>query len=253
MGLIDLPSSRDFIESVDWVIPSDKRDFTRSTPDWAVTFPRDSNLADTGSDPFIMQVQQTMKNNPISFPYVGPVDGKKSGKSYDHLRNVLIQFGWALEKKFPGQLGAPLVSGGKISQKAFIKAMSLLSGGLKPKDEEDESEELDEEQEEAVKSNAVALFQEFFSSAQPLIGTLYSGPQDGEINENLISAAKATESAIAAAIDDNKANGMIWSDSSNSFNTSPDDVKSALQLIFKHKKEATNHNTRMMSFAAILS
>jgi len=230
MGPVDSPAVKDFIESVNWVIPSDKRDFSRSTADWAVTFPRDSNIAEDG-DPFVKQVQQTMKS-PGSlglsfFAYAGPVDGKKSGKWYTHLLNVLIQFGWALQKKFPGEKVPTIVSGGGINQGGYQAAVAMALGKKPPKKEEKEKGKKDDA---TVKS-----FQSFFSKSQPVIGKLYAGKVDGKMNPELAVAALAAESAIAKAIDDKTVHGSLFNSESKTFNTTVDDLRGALSLIQKNK------------------
>ena len=249
MGLIDLPSSREFIESVDWVIPSDKRDFTRSTPDYTMTFPRELQFAEDG-DPFIRQVQIAMKNNPISFPYAGPIDGKKSGKWYDHLRNVLIQLGWKLAEKFGKKVS--IIRGGEISPEGFAEAMALLKE--KPKEDKDE-EDKDEDATQNNQKEVIKSFQSFFSKFNPVIGKLYSGSIDGKINDELISAAKATESAIASAIKNNNVYGALFNSKNKTFNTTVIDLKQALELIEKHNKKLSFLDTkgRKLAFYAILN
>jgi len=225
MGPIDSPAVHD-PGPVDWVIPSDKRDFSRSTPDWAITFPRDTNIADD-MDPFIKQVQQMMKN-PAGlglkfFAYAGPIDGLTTGKWYSHLLNVLIQFGWALKKKFPNKSIPTIVSGGKLNRGAFQNAVSIALKKETPK----------EKTEEVTKENSsIKAFQLFFSKDQPVIGKLYSGDVDGKMNDELAAAAQAAESAIGKAIESKSVHGVLFSD--NKFNTSVDDLKGALLLVKNH-------------------
>lgn len=257
MGLIDLPSSRDFIESVDWVIPSDKRDFTRSTTDWAIasqdsTVPTDYSFADD-SDPFISQVQMTMKHNPISFPYAGPIDGKKSGKWYDHLCNVLIQFGWALKKKFPNKSIPTIVSGNSISQSGFAAAMNLLAPNSQNIDKT--TSDTQDPQDSSNDSETIKSFQSFFSKSEPVISKLYNGPIDGKINEELIRAVQATEAAISAAINNKTVSGTILNVTTKKFNTTTSDVEAALTLIQQHKGQKAaflNSKSRFLVLSSII-
>lgn len=73
-------------------------------------------------------------------------------------------------------------------------------------------------------------FQSFFNQNNPIIGKLYTGPQDGKVNDQIISAAKTAESIIGSKINKSVA-GIIWNDSQKKFNTSSSDVRHALDLI----------------------
>ncbi|KKM45777.1 hypothetical protein LCGC14_1560380 [marine sediment metagenome] len=270
MGLIDLPSSRDFIESVDWVIPADQRGFSSqtsepyySTRDWAIgsqhtNVPVDYHAAEDaedGGDPFTTQVQTLMKNNPISFPYAGPVDGKTSGKWYDHLRNVLIQFGWALKKKFPDKTIPTMVTGSGISQGGFMAAMSMLN--MEPEEKQSEDDKITENEVQTAEKDIIKSFQSFFSKSQPIIGQLYSGEIDGEMSFELMAAAKAAESAIANTINDEAANGALINVGSKKFNTSVSDLQTALDLIQKHHGQDRvaflDSKGRILAFSAIIN
>lgn len=251
MGLIDLPSSRDFIESVDWVIPSDHRNFSRSTPDWAVTFPRDSSLADDKkdkTDQFVKNVQQLMRTKPLGVSYSGPVDGKLN----DALLTSLRQFEIKLQLKTGKPVMGAIVYGKSINQSGLAKAMKILREHLGLSKQEDGNKNAIPQ----ASAQIVKSFQSFFSATQPLIGALYSGPADGKVNPQLIAAAKTAENAIASAIGNKSIHGALWSDKSKTFNTSPSDLKGALQLIVKHKsnKKASKLNAdgRIVHFSSIL-
>jgi deoxyxylulose-5-phosphate synthase len=255
MGLIDLPSSREFIESVDWVIPSDKRNFSRSTPDWAVTFPKDSSLADDkkekadkAANQFAKNVQQLMRTGPLGARYSGPVDGKVNPALLASLRKFesALQF-----QTGESVIGSIVFANNVISQSGIQNAMKILRKhlgiGTKKKTDKPAAE---------ASSQIIKSFQSFFSATQPLIGSLYSGPADGKVNPQLIAAAKQAENAIASAIGNKSAHGALWSDKSKTFNTSPSDLKGALQLIVKHKsnKKASKLNAegRIVHFSSIL-
>lgn len=84
-------------------------------------------------------------------------------------------------------------------------------------------------QEQLIKS-----FQMFFSKAQPIIGKLYSGPIDGIVNPDLTKAAKNTESIISKKINNTEIIGSLWNDNKKTFNTTTNDLSSALQIISQH-------------------
>ncbi len=248
MGLIDLPSSRDFIESVDWVIPSDQRNFSRSTPDWAITFPRDINLAkdkkDT-TDQFVKNVQQLMRTKPLGVSYSGPIDGKINNALLASLQKFEIELQLKTRKPVMGYI----VYGKSINQGGLARAMKILREhlGLAKKDDKKTDKT------EMASTQIVKAFQSFFSKSQPLIGTLYGGPIDGKVNSQLIAAAKQAENVIASAIGNKAVHGSIYGDK---FNTPPEDVKSALELIVKHKSKKSasklNPKGRIIHFSSIL-
>lgn len=76
-------------------------------------------------------------------------------------------------------------------------------------------------------------FQTFFAQNQPIIGQLYSGPIDGQLNDKIVSAAKQAEGIIGSKIGQSVA-GQIWN--GKGFNTSTTDVKTALSLIQAKQK-----------------
>ena len=241
-GLIDLPSSREFSTSIINSFPpgAQGNHVTRSESNIPMTFPRDSNLAIDSGDPFITQVQIAMKNNPISFPYTGPIDGKMS----QQLRDVITQFGWALKKKFPNQTIPVMVSGTGISQSGFIAAMNMLS---KPAESVKEDAPVDK-----IPSNdLIKSFQSFFSKSHFGLPVVYSGPIDGKMSAPLMAAAMTVEAVISAAIK-TPVSGVIMT--GQKLNTTPNDVEEALSIIQKHKL-ATNLNSkgRILALSAIIN
>jgi deoxyxylulose-5-phosphate synthase len=275
MGLIELPSSREFIESVDWVIPSDKRDFRRSTPDWAITFPRDSNLsadaqdvpwghlkekeekdkADKAAKQFATNVQKLMQTGPLGARYSGPVDGKVNPSLLASLRKLESALQFHTGEAF---IGSIVFGNNVISQSGIQKAVKALRNTpwYKKKNEKKIKKPKENIISPEASAQIVKSFQSFFSATQPLIGALYSGPADGKVNPQLIAAAKQAESAIASAIGSKSVHGALWSDKSKTFNTSPSDLKDALQLIVKHKfnKKVSKLNAegRIVHFSSIL-
>ena len=118
--------------------------------------------------------------------------------------------------------------------------------------EGEESEELDkiEEKPEEKGVNLVVAFQDFFSKANPIIGTMYSGPKDGKINPQLIAAAQGTETKIASLIGNGGVQGLIWN--GKNFNTSPADVAQALGLIEQHQSKKASSEERMAIFSSLI-
>lgn len=74
-------------------------------------------------------------------------------------------------------------------------------------------------------SPSIKVWESFFSSNLPIVGKVYEG--------DLVNAAKKIEVAIGKAIN-KPVVGMIWDDTKKQFNTTPDDVKKALDLIQTH-------------------
>ncbi len=72
----------------------------------------------------------------------------------------------------------------------------------------------------------VLLFQEFLSSPEGF--SLYSGPKNGFVNEQFISAIKRLEEMIAEKIDNVAVKGQIWA---GKLNTTISDVKEAVSLL----------------------
>lgn len=66
------------------------------------------------------------------------------------------------------------------------------------------------------------VWESFLSQNLPVVGNVYTG--------DMASAGKKIEAAIGKAINKSMA-GIIWNDSKKTFNTTPDDVKKALDLI----------------------
>lgn len=96
---------------------------------------------------------------------------------------------------------------------------------------------LDKDKKILENERLISSFQSFFSTFQPLIGKLYSGPIDGLVNNELISAAQTTEKILSEAVNQPKVKGMLWNSSAKTFNTNPNDLKEALNLASKHISE----------------
>jgi hypothetical protein len=237
-GMVGQPSLSELSESIQFVVPSEDRDFFRPRDSYYAQTPPDVAMSDDGQN-WVRQVQKVMKGNPISPPYPGPIDGKINRKLLD----VLLNFSWTLKRKTGKQFN--IVSGNSINQGELTKALIALKEFLHPKPQKEEKIEEDKSDE------TVLAFQKFFSTAQPVIGVLYNGPQDGKLNDDLIAAAKRAEIKISNAVGQQGAQGMIWGGSG--FGTSTEDVSSALGIITKNKKVAFfTSEERIRIFSSIL-
>lgn len=73
-----------------------------------------------------------------------------------------------------------------------------------------------------TESQDMKVWESFLSQNLPVVGSVYNG--------DLAAAGKTLEAAIGKSI--NKSlTGVIWNDAKKSFNTTPDDIKKALDLI----------------------
>lgn len=252
MSLIDLPTRREYPNAFQQVVPSEDRDFTRSNRGWAVPYPQDSNLAydEDYYTTWIKSVQQIMKSSPFTPKYSGKVDGVMSPA----LISAAIGFQNGVNK-LTGK-NFKIVIGDVISSSQLNKATQALAEHKKSKKTKKEKEEASTEPKPSQSPALVKSYQVFLSKTLPLVGKTYSGPADGQINDNLIAAAKQVEGTIASFINNKSINGMIWSDGEKAFNTSPGDVQEALNLIVEHKSRQKVSNddskSRILTFSKIL-
>lgn len=232
-GVINQPAISELSENMKFVVPSEDRDFSRPRePFFAHSLPADTAMVDDISDENVKQVQLAMKNNPISPPYPGPIDGKISRKLLD----VLLNFSWTLKRKTNKSFN--IVQGNSINYSEFSNALKTLKQHLSGKEIK--------EQEEKPKEDLVLAFQKFFNNSHPIIGTLYNGPQDGVLNDDLINAAQKAEGFISISLNNANVKGMIWG--GKSFSTTPDDVASALDLLSKKSKTASFNRKKILSY-----
>lgn len=216
----DYQAEQELVPGMQPVIMSDKRNFSypHQSPVMS-TVPLDFHSADDSPEiSFNKMVQQFFANNPMGFKYTGKIDGIVNPE----LINVIKSF----ELAYLAKHGIPIqvVIGSRINQKGFQEAVRATQ------QTKQQPEKPQEKKPEEV-SSLTKAFQTFFSQAQPIIGKVYSGPVDGQINAELIGAAKKAEDALATGIKNNKIKGMLWNDVKKNFNTSPEDLKQALSLI----------------------
>lgn len=186
-------------------IPSENRNFSiPREPYFGSGVPLDVSNADDSN--IINQVQAFLKSSPLGVSYSGPIDGKINSVFLD----AVSKFESAAQAKFPNEkIIGTIRSGNNINSSGFAKAVSLLN----EKKPEDKSQ------------NRIAEFQKFF-------GLNPTGIAD----EKLANAAKATETMLSKDFEDPTIKGLLWNDSTKSFNTSVADLQSALSLAKKFKE-----------------
>ncbi len=231
----DFATSWDNPPSFQGSISSENRDFTRPRESfYSSTVPSDLNSAtDTDPlgnyalmlepevkskpDPFVSQLQAFLKNSPLGVSYSGPIDGLVSPALISAVTN--------LQNIINNKTGKSIniISGSTVNPGAFAEALvsfAQLSASQTPQT-----------------TGVVKSFQSFFSQNNPVIGKLYSGPIDGNVNPQLIAAAQKAETLISSAINNKKVIGTIWNNGSKTFNTTIDDVSNAIKLILKSQNK----------------
>ena len=195
-------------------IPSENRNFSLPRePYFGSGVPLDVSNADDSN--IINQVQVFLKSSPLGISYSGPIDGKINSVFLD----AVSKFETAVQTKFPNEkIIGTIRSGNGVSSGGFAKAIALLKNEkntvtkeLKPEDKS---------------QNRIAEFQKFF-------GLNPTGIAD----DKLANAAKSTETILSKDLEDPTIKGLLWNDSTKSFNTSVGDLQSALSLAKKFKEK----------------
>jgi len=192
-------------------ISSENRNFSLPRePYFGSGVPLDVSNADDSN--IINQVQVFLKSSPLGVSYSGPIDGKINSIFLD----AVSKFESAVQAKFPSEkIVGTIRSGNNISSSGFAKAISLLKNEPKKTEKpEDKSQ------------NRIAEFQKYF-------GLNPTGIAD----DKLANAAKATELMLSKNLEDPTIKGLLWNDSTKSFNTSVADLQSALNLAAAYKKK----------------
>lgn len=193
-------------------IPSENRNFSLPRePYFGSGVPLDISNADDSN--IINQVQIFLKSSPLGVSYSGPIDGKINSVFLD----AVSKFETAAQAKFPSEkITGTIRSGNNISSSGFAKVISLLKNEKNLPIKEEKSQ------------NRIAEFQKFF-------GLNPTGIAD----DKLANAAKSTETMLSKDLEDPTIKGLLWNDSTKTFNTSVGDLQSALSLAkkFKEKKK----------------
>lgn len=142
----------------------------------------------------------------FGIPYQGPKDGKVNQSFLDAMMS--------LEGKYKAY-GQIFVGDSIRMSVADAKKKFMISEAPKeivntvPKSED----------------KSLKIWESFLSTNLPVVGKVYDG--------NLASAAKKIEDTISKIIN-KPVTGMVWDDTKKQFNTTPDDIKKALDLIQTH-------------------
>ena len=196
-------------------IPSENRNFSLpKEPYFGSGVPLDVSNADDSN--IINQVQVFLKSSPLGVSYSGPIDGKINSVFLD----AVSKFETAVQTKFPSEkIIGTIRSGNGVSSSGFAKAISLL------KNEKSISTK-EEKKPEDKSQNRIVEFQKFFG-LNPT----------GVVDDKLANAAKSTETMLSKDLEDPTIKGLLWNDSTKSFNTSVGDLQSALSLAKKFKEK----------------
>jgi deoxyxylulose-5-phosphate synthase len=212
-------------------------------------------------DQRVKEFQQYLASmSPLGISYTGPIDGEMSAQLQLALKALELKIQAITNKPMMGMI----VSGNKIVtnvgtiQQAINKyvdkvkqndTLKNLNSDLirekitNKKDEIQNKVDKTTESLSKLSNEQILAFQKFFSQQNPIIGKLYSGPIDGILNQQLINAAKQTESIITGYIskisEKSSVLGKLFSDKANNFLTSVEDLSSALSVIqqFQQKQK----------------
>lgn len=195
-------------------IPSENRNFSLPRePYFGSGVPLDVSNADDSN--IIKQIQIFLKSSPLGVSYSGPMDGKINSVFLD----AVYKFETAVQAKFPSEkITGTIRSGNNISSSGFTKVISLLKNEKNPTAKEEKLENKSQ--------NIIAEFQKFFG-LNPT----------GIVDDKLANAAKSTETMLSKDLEDPTIKGLLWNDSTKTFNTSVADLQSALSLAKKFKEK----------------
>lgn len=197
------------------------------------------------SDPNVLQLQNYIKAvKPMGLNYTGSADGVVTTGLIFLLHN--------LQSLLPDKK-LNLVNGAKVDPTALAQLVKAIGKEL-PKVKETKLEKEDvvnsdkpEESKDEDIVNKNSAWESFLSESLPVVGKLYDG--------DLSKAAKNLEAAIGKEID-KPMSGVIWNESKKSFNTTPDDIRNALNKIQKYKatgdvskKSRFTQDERVIKFA----
>jgi hypothetical protein len=240
---LDFPTRTDFNKNLQQVIPQEDRDFTRPREPFMSQPAPDINFADDISS--IKQLQNFLSSKPFNIPYSFSIPG-----AFDlNIPNVVNKFQSILKQKLPNKSIPNILNGEKINLGALntnIKLYNELKAAEKSKATEPTKEEKTEiSSKDQEPSKELDKIDELTKSFQ----SYFNLPTTGIHDQTLISKAKETESILAKELNDDSVKGMIWNDTKKSFNTSVDDVKSALNLIQNNKKTSSfNKKSKYFNF-----
>lgn len=152
----------------------------------------------------------------FGIPYSGPKDGQ--------INQAFIDAMMALEGKYKAY--GQIFSGSSINMSVSDAKKKFMIET--PKDSP--RPELPKSDTPAPTDQSLKVWESFLSTNLPVVGKVYDG--------DLSAAAKKLEATIGKSINKSMA-GIIWSDAKKQFNTTPDDVKKALDMIQAHEQKET--------------
>lgn len=176
------------------------------------------------SNPTILQLQKFLQGTrPFGIGYGGPLDGKDNSDLVSTLNTLQSTFAVMLGEPLPEKL----VSGNKSSPNAAGIISKYLR--LKPPAEETPVKSKEPDQAPTQKDQNVLGLQQLLSSSLPVVGKLYSGPIDGQTNDEYKSALSKLAQAISK---------FVGKDIQKEVSaTTADDIKEALTLIAEHQNK----------------
>lgn len=178
------------------------------------------------TDQMVLEWQNALPSFGIS--YTGPKDGQ--------VNQAFIEAMMALEGKYKAY--GQVFAGNKIKMPVTEAKKKFLSEA--PKSEAPKNETSVKEVPAAKpEDGSLKIWESFLSGNLPVVGKVYDG--------DLAGAAKKIEAVIGRAIN-KPASGLIWNDATKKFNTTPDDVKKALDLIQTHLSSPTSGEKQSSDF-----
>lgn len=192
------------------------------------------------ADPSVQQLQTFIKaKRPLGIGYALPADGVMTPQFIEVLQYLQSALSGTGKK-------VQLISGKSPAPNALQSLIALDAPvekpvETKPKSQEKKpSEEILDEEEPGIRSikdlknpkqldDKNAQWESFLSESLPVVGKLYNG--------DLGKAAQSLEAMIGKEIE-KPMTGVIWNDVNKSFNTTTEDIRSALSKIQAHRETA---------------
>ncbi len=227
----------DLMTATKQTVMSEDRDFSAPKEShWSTSLPLDSNSAQDSN--VTIQIQNFLKSSPLGISYPYPADGEMRPEVLSALR----AFELALQSKIGKPLVGTIVSGPSIKHSGLTDALNLYKEYIAQSSPKAKPEPKTEELKPEVKDAQIEAFKSFFSTSHPIIGAPYKG--------DIAEAAKTAESAIASAINNPAAHGSLWNDKTKSFNTTPEDLLNAVNLIVKHQSKTSSRKSQLQLILA---
>lgn len=164
----------------------------------------------------ILEWQNALPSFGIS--YSGPKDGQ--------INQAFIDAMMALEGKYKAY--GQIFSGSGVNMSVSDAKKKFMMEAPKDIPKDTQQPELPKLDTPTTSDQSLKIWESFLSTNLPVVGKVYDGDLPG--------AAKKLEAAIGKSIN-KPMSGIIWSDAKKQFNTTPDDVKKALEMIQAHTEK----------------